>query len=120
AGYQAIGGAGLIVSKAAAVTVLAGLMLLLARPRAMSAGTFWPAAGCVMLALLAMSPRLQLQPIVVSLLLLAVCLWLLERGGRAWYALPIVCALWVNLDNWFLLGPLTIALFAVGEGWLAP
>ena len=113
AGFQTLGGPGLVVLKAAAIAALAAL--LLARPQAIR-GPFWIGAGCVLLAILAMSPRLLLQPATVSLLLLAVCLWLLQRGGRAVNMLPIVVALWVNLDGWFLLGPLIVALFVVGEG----
>jgi len=41
------------------------------------------------LAVLAMSPRLLLQPACLSLLLLAVCLWLLLRGGRVVHAGPV-------------------------------
>jgi tetratricopeptide (TPR) repeat protein len=115
AGYQTLGGAGLVVLKAAVVAVLAGLMLRIARHR----GPFWVTAACTLLAVLAMSPRLLLQPICLSLLLVAVCLWLLTTGGRALYALPVVIALWANLDGWFLLGPLLVGLFAAGE-WLAP
>src|SRR5205085_12340755 len=35
---------------------------------------------------------------------------------RSLWLLPPLFALWVNLDSWFLLGPLTIALFVLGEG----
>src|SRR5207248_8128567 len=95
--YQTVGGAGLVVLKAVAVAVLAVVMLLLARPRPPREGSFWISAACVLLAVLAMSPRLLLQPACLSLLLLAVCLGLLRVGGRALYALPVVIALWVNL-----------------------
>ncbi|MFL5342812.1 MAG: hypothetical protein ACJ8F7_21980 [Gemmataceae bacterium] len=114
-GFQTLGGAGLVLLKAAAVAALAGLMLLLARPA--RGGPFWVAAGCVMLAVLAMTPRLLLQPQCASLLLLAACLWLLNQGGRALLALPAVIILWVNIDGWFLLGPLVVALFGIGR-WL--
>lgn len=121
AGHQALGGAGLVALKALAVAVLAGLMLRLARPRPWpeEGGPFWIGCACVLLAVLAMSPRLLLQPACLSLLLLAVCLWLLHTGGRALIALPALVALWVNLDAWFLLGPLLVALFWLGQR-LAP
>jgi hypothetical protein len=114
-GFSSLGGAGLVVIKAGLVALLAGLMLRLAR----NGGPFWVSGGCVLLAVLAMSPRLLLQPTVLSMLLLAVCLLLLRGGGRALWALPAVVALWVNLDSWFWLGPLTVVLFGVGER-LAP
>jgi tetratricopeptide (TPR) repeat protein len=110
-GYQTLGGAGLVALKAAGVALLAALLLRISR----GAGPFWVAGGCVLLAVLAMSPRLLLQPACASLVLLAVCLWLLTLGGRALYFLPAVVALWVNVDEWFLLGPLTVALFAGGQ-----
>jgi tetratricopeptide (TPR) repeat protein len=113
AGWQTLGGAGLVVLKAAAVAVLAALLLRLSRPAANS-GPFWVGGFCTLLALLASSPRLLLQPACLSLLLLAVCLALLRAGGRALYALPVVIAVWVNLDAWFLLGPLLVALFWLG------
>src|SRR5262249_1052868 len=84
-------------------------------PRRESPGPFWISAACVLLAVLAMSPRLLLQPACLSLLLLAVCLSLLCAGGRALAVLPAVFALWVNLDSWFLLGPLLVRLFWLGE-----
>src|SRR5206468_4275170 len=89
AGYQTLGGAGLVVIKAVVVAVLAGLMLRLARHE----GPFWISGVCILLAVLAMSPRLLLQPACLSFLLLAVCLELLRAGGRALYALPAVIAL---------------------------
>src|SRR5262249_19857945 len=55
----------------------------------------------------------------LSFLMLGVTLWLLERarsGDRlSLWLLPAVCLLWVNLDSWFLFGPLTIALYLAGE-----
>ncbi len=77
-GFGAIGGAGLVAIKAAVVAMTAGVMLLTARGR----GPVWISAGCVLLAVLAMSPRLLLQPTIASLLLLAVCLCCLRAGGR--------------------------------------
>ena len=117
AGFRAFGGTGLVVLKAAAVALLAALLLRLSRPRTSPGNSFWVASASTLLAILAMSPRLQLQPVSVSLLLLAVCLWLLRRGGRALYALPAVVALWVNLDTWFILGPLLVTLFWLGQAF---
>jgi hypothetical protein len=51
----------------------------------------------------------------VSLVLLAATLCLLRAGGRALVALPALTALWVNLDGWFVLGPLVVALHVLGE-----
>ena len=114
-GYRTLGGAALVGLKAILIVGLAGLMLNLARPREGDGRFFWAAGLCVLLALLAMSPRLQLEPMTISIVLLGACLLLLNRGGRAWYALPAVIALWVNLDDWFILGPLVVVLFALGQ-----
>jgi tetratricopeptide (TPR) repeat protein len=139
--YQALGGAALVVLKALAVVALA-FLLLNVRRRGTPA---WPSAVCTALALLAMSPRLLLQPTCVSYLFLGVALWLLwqvHMGTRdrpiQLVALPLLCIVWVNMDDWFLLGPALVALFWLGEvleaastrgpmraprnvpGWLAP
>ena len=111
AGYQSLGGPALVIAKGLCVLVLVGLMLRIAR----SDGPFWISGVSTLLAVLAMSPGLLMQPIVLSLLLLAVCLYLIVKGGRAPYALPIVIAFWVNIDGWFILGPLLVILCMVGQ-----
>jgi tetratricopeptide (TPR) repeat protein len=120
--FQSLGGAALVVVKAGLVALLAGLMVRLGtRER----GLGWPAV-CTALALLALSGRLLLQPALISALLLAVTLFLLDRARRlraetqaGWLAayapLCLLFALWANLDDWFLLGPVTVALCLLGE-----
>src|SRR5262249_497686 len=111
AGHQALGDPMLVFLKAIAVLLLAALMFRVAR----SDGPFWISAGCMLLAILAMYPRLLLQPALVSLLFLGACLVLLGSGGRAYYFLPAAIALWVNVDSWFILGPLLVFLYLLGE-----
>lgn len=103
-------------------------------PTAPGRGPLWVTCGCVALAVLACAPRLFLQPTVASLLLLAVCLCCLRagtpsvrgplggpagrkasEGNRALAAVPVLIALWVNLDAWFVLGPALVGLFWVGR-----
>src|SRR5262249_36220219 len=117
--YTTLGGPALVVLKALIVTVLAGVLLAFRRP----GQSLWVPVACTALALLVMSPRLVLAPSVVSLLFLAVTLLLLQRRPRPgaplvrdprWWLVPLF-ALWVNLDAWFFLGPLTVALWLVGE-----
>ncbi len=86
-------------------------------------------ACCVALAVLSVSARVFLQPTCLSFVLLALTLWLLRRprqlraradgdappSYRALWLLPPLFALWVNLDAWFLLGPLTVGLYLLGE-----
>jgi hypothetical protein len=118
-----IGGAGLVVLKALLVTALAGFLLNVRRP----AASLWLPALCTTLAILAMSPRLFLQPASVSYFLFGLTFWLLwrpharhdaERGTSFSFSSVVVLllfALWVNVDEWFLLGPLLAALFWLGE-----
>jgi tetratricopeptide (TPR) repeat protein len=116
--------------KAALVAVMALVMLMACRPspdQAIVPGTKanptgWIAAIAVSLALIAMGPRLILTPTIVSYLFTAVTLFVLLNSPR-WpaYALPVslgvLFALWVNMDQWFFIGPTLVALFLLGE-WL--
>src|SRR5207253_11131659 len=69
------GGMLLAVVKALAVMVLAGVLLAVRRR---DSGWLAP-AGCTLLALLCMSPRLLLQPVCLSYLFLGITLWMLWR-----------------------------------------
>jgi hypothetical protein len=132
--WQSLGGvdsavarAVLVLVKAFLVVVLAWVMLLVRR----QGQSLWLPVACVALALYAMSPRLFLQPAILSYLCLALTLYVLfrwrmttasvrdsQRSPRSWgslLTLPVLFALWVNLDEWFLLGPLMVALFLLGE-----
>lgn len=136
--YKLTGGVGVIVCKALLVAVLAGLMQSMRRP----AGAAWLPLVCTSLAILAMSPRLLVQPACVSYLLLGVTFWLLWKSHansevfgdsrarlRLAAKLLFLFVLWANVDEWFWLGPLLVALFWLGErlggqrrtpGWLVP
>src|SRR5262245_45163435 len=117
-----IGGVLLVVLKALLVLLLAAVML---RTASRPGQRLWIPAVCVLLAVLALSPALRLQPAVVGMLLLALVVCLLEgRAGedvaaraRRWWLVPVVCLAWVNLDDWFLLGPAVVALYLLGA-WL--
>jgi hypothetical protein len=127
--YGLLGGAGLVVLKALLVAALAVLLLGMRRP---GSPLLLPVIGTT-LAILATSPRLHLQPACLSYLFLGLTLWLLwkQHGDNpvpaARYLLPIIFAAWVNVDEWFVLGPMLVALFWLGErlgherrtpGWL--
>jgi hypothetical protein len=143
-----VGGGGLVVLKALFIAALAGLLLRVRRP---SSGAWLPVI-CTTLAIVAMSPRLLLQPACVSYGFLGLTFWLLwkshqdvlqieTRGTTAFppicnrqskiciLLLPLLFALWVNVDEWFFLGPVLTALFWFGErlqgqkrtpGWVVP
>ena len=115
----------IVVLKALLVSILALVLLMIRRP---GSGLGWPAA-CALLAVLAMSPRLLLHSTSLSYFLLALTLWLLwrpleqvasfPRQLRHYAPLLLLFGLWVNVDGWFLLGPLTAGLFWLGDG-IAP
>jgi tetratricopeptide (TPR) repeat protein len=128
-GIAGWGGLALVLVKALGITVLAALLVRLGWRR----GGLGAAAVGAALALLALSAWLAPHPMIVSYLFLALTLYVLERphslrpdeengGGAAkpvsfgahWPLLPLF-VLWVNLDSWFLLGPLTVALYLLGQ-----
>lgn len=54
------------------------------------------------------------RPEIFSYLLLCVFFYILE-DGRKLYVLPILQVLWVNLHGYFILGPMLIFLYFLGE-----
>jgi hypothetical protein len=120
-------GRALILAKAGLVAALAGLFFCFRRPGTQG-GLLALAATC---AVLALSPWLLLQPVLLSLLGVVLTLYLLERPSllegpraeraRAWRWLPVpLFGLWANLDGWFLLGPVLVALYALGAALRLP
>jgi tetratricopeptide (TPR) repeat protein len=120
--YNLCGGMGLVLLKALLIAAVGALLLALGWTKD-SPGI---PAVCALLALLALAQGIPLNPICVSCLFLALTLWLLERAGRSssvpaakpflrYVPLLVLCVLWVNLDAWFILGPLTIALYLTSE-----
>lgn len=117
---QHVGGL-LVILKALSVVVLAVVLLSIRRP----GGRIAVPAACTMLAVLAMSPRLLLHSTILSYVFLGLTLWLLWRpymgpatlGAqlKRYAPLLLLFVLWVNVDDWFLLGPLTAALFWLGD-----
>jgi hypothetical protein len=119
--YSALGGTGLVLFKA---LLVAGLAVVLARLSHVGSGWLLPVA-CTALALLVMSTRLLLQPVVVSYLFLALALWFVRERRpaaerRASPLLPpwplvVLFVVWVNVDGWFVLGLATVALVWLGR-----
>src|SRR5262245_2811804 len=128
--HRAIGGPGLVLLKA---LLVAGLAWALLGVRRWSGDVGVPAA-CTALAILAMSPRLFLQPAVLSCVFLGLTLWLLWRHRppcatavsaveppprltQPWHFAPLLLlfALWANLDEWFFLGPAVVTLVWLGQ-----
>jgi hypothetical protein len=126
--YSSLGGAVLVVCKGLVVVVLTMVLLRIRYPM----GSFWPSLVCVALALLAMSPRLLLEPFVCSLVFLGLTIFVLFHAaghggagpagaaastGKApslWW-LPPLFVVWANFDAWFFLGPFTVMLTLLGQ-----
>lgn len=119
--FTKLGAIVLVIVKAALIAVLAVVLLSIRRP----GSRFGVPAFCTLLAVLAMSPRLLLHSTLLSYVLLGLTLRLLWRPSkrpatfgeqlRHYAPLLLVFVLWVNLDGWFLLGPLLVALFWLGD-----
>jgi hypothetical protein len=116
--YAASDGVGLGIFKALLVALLAAALLWAGWP----GGGWWVPVLFTTLALLACAPRLQLQPLLASLILLVLTLGYLERRTSAaaadswlsYWPLYLHFALWANLDTWFALGPLALACYWLG------
>jgi hypothetical protein len=124
--YSFFGGAGLVIVKAILFTATIGLLARVGWREE----NRWFAVICLVMAAMAASTRLVLHPIVVSLLFLSVTLFVLAQVGIfamkrdesapdrtrwLWY-LPPLFALWANLDDWFILGPLVLGCCWLGSG----
>ena len=124
-----LGGAGLVLIKAILFTLAIGLLSRIG----WTPQNRWFLLICLVMAVLATSSRLFMQPMVVSLLFLAITLYVLDRGGvfalnlssssgreaadvRCLWCLPPLFALWANLDAWFILGPLILGLVWAASG----
>ncbi len=118
-GYLLYGGSGkvLVVAKAILVALTFGILIAIRRPKF----PLWPWAACACVAVLAAAPQFTLRPLVVSMLLLAVTLYLLFRmphkkdSLRFPIAIGVTFWVWANCDQWFFLGPLALALLIVGD-----
>jgi len=123
---SSLGGAGLIVFKAILFTLAIGLLSRIG----WTAPNRWFLLICLVMAVLAVSSRLFMQPIVMSLFFLALTMFILDRVGlfalsgatpqaaeMKWlWALPPIFALWANFDAWFILGPLVLGLVWAASG----
>jgi hypothetical protein len=115
-------GAILVGFKALLIAALAAVLLLIRRPD----HRIWIPAVLAVLTVVTVSRWLLLQPKIISYLFLGLTVYILNREsiglsarGPLWLrpivALPVLFALWVNLDEWFVLGPFAVALYLIGE-----
>ena len=114
--HQGLGGPALVIVKALLIATLAGLFVRLCwqGPRR------WLAMLLIVVSLVALSPYALLRPAFVSFCFLGVTVAWLERhptlaSWRSVVPLLLMFVLWANLDEWFLLGPLTVLFWALGS-----
>ena len=118
AGLFSIGGAKLLTTfKVAIVVATFFLVTRCVRP---GVSTWWGSIAAA-LALLTCHPEFTALPEVITLLGLAVVLWVLHRWQSAesnrqilWWLVPTF-VLWSNLDNRMFLGLALLLLYAVGD-----
>jgi hypothetical protein len=134
--YSAAGGIGVIVAKGLLIAALTVTMLQIRKRDT----NLFVVAILLALSVLTLSTRLApAQPILFSYLFLAITLCVLHRAGAfevdlpagledsksgpgegaprglgVLWILPALFVLWVNIDNWFVLGPITVALCWAG------
>lgn len=118
AGVFAIAGAKMLTVLKAIIVV--GTFFLLTRCVRPDVSTWWGSIAAA-LALLACHPYFTALPEVVTLLGLAIVLWILYRWRAAesnrnliWLLVPIF-VLWSNLDGRMFLGLSLLALYAIGD-----
>ena len=118
---EVVGGAGLVLFKALLVVLLAASLVYAGRV----GKSLWVAALSSALTLVAIGPWLDLTPLLASILLFSLTIGIIEKAPwtaktgepvRWLYFIPIllVTVLWVNLDQWFILAPLTVAIYWLG------
>lgn len=115
--FKASEGPGVVIAKAIAVALTAGLLLLARKP----GQPVFPSVVCCGLAILGAAPRLVLQPTIASFLFVATLLCILIRVPRrpgSWLIPGLIAGLfwlWANCDQWFFIGPMLLLCFAVGQ-----
>lgn len=115
--YRLAAGPGIVIAKAIAVALTAGLLLVARKP----GQPVFPGVVCVGLGILAAAPWLLLEPTLATLLGLAALMFLLIRVPRrpgSWTFPLLVAGLfwaWANCDQWFILGPAVLFLYTLGQ-----
>lgn len=117
--YVRFGGAAVVIFKAIVIAALAAVLLLTRK----SSHSLWFAVVGVGLAMVAMAPRMVLQPMILSFFFFGLTLLAVTHLSRSTdrkrlpITIGVLFALWSNCDQWFFFGPLTLLLFLVGE-WI--
>jgi tetratricopeptide (TPR) repeat protein len=129
-GFRAGGLGALVAAKAVlvaagAVGLLAGVRRALGGPERAADGSTTAGSALLVMALPAalLSARhlLLVRPVILSLVFLALFLWVLERyrtegDPRLLLALPVAQVVWANVQGLSALGPALVAAYAAGGG----
>jgi tetratricopeptide (TPR) repeat protein len=113
-------GIGKFIGLSALKAILAGLAFGFVAHTSKPGVSTWWGSICAALAVLVCQPQFTAQPEVVTLLGIALLLWLLHqavwsrRSQLLWLLIP-VCAVWSNLDERAWWGPYLLALYGIGE-----
>ena len=95
----------------ALIIVLCFYMLYLVSSRGRK--IIWP-VFFIMLSILAFGYRSFVRPEMFSYLLLCIFLYILEKDNLV-YILPFLQVIWVNTHGYFIIGPVLIFLYFIGE-----
>ncbi|HXD87773.1 MAG TPA: hypothetical protein VN641_14865 [Urbifossiella sp.] len=119
AAFKLYRGDGFTLALVKALVVVAAFALILAIRRPGHA--LWPWVVFTAIGVLAAANQFWLRPFVLSIFFLALTLWLVFRmpnrpdSWRLPIAIGITFCLWSNIDEWFFLGPATLALLTLGD-----
>jgi tetratricopeptide (TPR) repeat protein len=118
------GGPLLVIFRALLVGLLFCVMMKLAGPTPKFLTVL-----AIILGLLALGQRMNLRTELFSIVLLGVTVWVLHHqppancwcrklsaftGGKLYWLLPVIFVFWANIDGWFFLGLIVVALWTMG------
>lgn len=115
--FKAAGGPGVVVAKSILMSLIAGLLIAARKP----GQAVWGSVIFVALAIIAAAPRLELNPKLMSYLFIAGYMYLFInvpswfRGTRLYVTVGVISWFWVNLDQWFFVGPCLLAAYVAGQ-----
>ncbi len=112
--YTGLGEKSVVLGKGILIGMLTVILLAIRTPRQ----SLWIGVFTIGLTLVAIAPWLTLRPSILSMFYLGLTLFLLTRTPpRTWRfpaAIAVLFWLWSNSDQWFFLGPLIVAIYALG------
>ncbi len=114
--YRAAGFPGVVLFKALLLAAFCAITGLLAARRAWS--FYWGLAAAAAAATLASLFSAD-RPALVSFFLMALFVWILERGGP-WWLLPALSVVWANSHGGYFLGWVVLGAYSLAALWPCP